>query len=93
MRTFYFQEQFDTRPFVDLDVSLMPRLLELVTMTTAQSQDLDAVFHMLRNCNCLPELFSHPSPEANARQLELKVNQLEAVIAPLRLEIDELNVP
>lgn len=33
LRTFYFTGQFDIQPFVDLHISLIPHLLELVTMT------------------------------------------------------------
>lgn len=33
LRAFYFQGEFDTRPFVDMDVALMPNVLELVTMS------------------------------------------------------------
>ena len=33
LRTFYFSGKFDTQPFLDLDIPLIPNLLELVTMT------------------------------------------------------------
>ena len=33
LRTFYFSGKFDTQPFLDFDIPLIPNLLELVTMT------------------------------------------------------------
>ena len=33
LRAFYFQGEFDIQPFIDMDIELMPNILELVTMS------------------------------------------------------------
>lgn len=83
LRDFYFQGKFDLQPFVDMDVKLMPCVLELVTRTEELvgvdqfgrgkyyevcSEHLDPIYRLVRNCH-LPELFSFPS---------LKIRKLEA---------------
>mmetsp|Transcript_7545 Transcript_7545/g.17106 ORF Transcript_7545/g.17106 Transcript_7545/m.17106 type:complete len:248 (-) Transcript_7545:365-1108(-) len=93
LRCFFFQGEFDVQPFAVMDVNLMPNVLELVTKTEIcvrededmlgsgeyheVGSDLDGVYRLLRNCH-LPELFSFPSLETKARELEAKYAMLEA---------------
>mmetsp|Transcript_8662 Transcript_8662/g.15732 ORF Transcript_8662/g.15732 Transcript_8662/m.15732 type:complete len:258 (+) Transcript_8662:84-857(+) len=39
LRAFFFRGEFDIQPFIDMDVILMPYVLELVTRTEARVQD------------------------------------------------------
>lgn len=87
LRTFYFQEYCDVQPFIGIDVVLMPKVLELVTKTEVcmlkddgqigSGKYLNCVYPLVRNCH-IPELFSFPSPESKAEELEAKIAALEA---------------
>ena len=118
LRALYFQGNFDMKPFIDLDIQLIPNLLELATMTdvcihkeqeqqgrfkrgvyvASRNGHLGSIFLLVRNCHCLPELFSFPPQEIQMRKLKeendaLKVElarmkQLEEELASLRLQTE-----
>lgn len=102
LRNFYFKDNacfedrsccFDIQPFVEMDVVLMPNVLQLVTRSEASdnqlkycdlcSGDLWATYHLIRNCH-LSELFSFARPEFKESVLEERVRALERQNADLQ---------
>lgn len=101
LRSFYFKGAYDVQPFIDMDIELMPYVLELLTRTemfvetarkyyVVDSDNLDGIYHLIRNCH-LPELFSFPSPHSQIKQLGEKNAALETDNSSLKETIDRLN--
>ena len=104
---FYFQEKFVVQPFMDMEVVLMPYVLELVTRTevcvggddgvgtgkyyTVCNGKLDGIYRLLRNCH-LPELYGFPSTESKIREFSAKNAMLEAETARQKQVINQLMV-
>lgn len=104
LRKFYFvNPDFDVLPFNEMDVVLMPYLLQLVTRTEIEKRslfqctyclsrigNLNGIFRLLRNCH-VPELFSFPSPESLLCQKNEQIKHLEVANADLKAKCESIN--
>ncbi|KAL7533379.1 hypothetical protein ACHAWF_004469 [Thalassiosira exigua] len=104
MRNFYFEtNEFDVKSFNEMDVALMPYILDLVTMTEMQedkrrlhrkprlvpNDNLNAIYRLLRNCS-LSELFSFPSTQTLLRQKDERIRQLEGGNESMKQRLKQL---
>ena len=86
LKEFYFKGQFTVESFADIDVKLIPYVLELVTMTDiciddtsvkACKGDPDGIYCLVRNC-CLDGAISSTTPkEAEIQQLKSNISAME----------------
>mmetsp|Transcript_16224 Transcript_16224/g.34286 ORF Transcript_16224/g.34286 Transcript_16224/m.34286 type:complete len:481 (-) Transcript_16224:127-1569(-) len=102
LRTFYFRGQsFDLNPFSDIDIGLIPNLLEFVTMSEVSIDDgnyvracgggsLGGIYRLLCICD-FPSLFGNPSPEIEIQRLRSEMSAMKREMECLRLENERLS--
>ncbi len=105
LRCYYFNGEFSIQPFVEMPAKFIPSALELASMSEelcgekegrlewktpvlARNSHLGGIYRIVRNYWNLQELFSFVSPEA---KLEVTIQQQEAEIAKLKLEVELIN--
>mmetsp|Transcript_1479 Transcript_1479/g.2673 ORF Transcript_1479/g.2673 Transcript_1479/m.2673 type:complete len:241 (-) Transcript_1479:79-801(-) len=99
LRAVYFQGQFDFTSFTDIDIGLIPNVLEFVTMSEvyigriyvkACEGNLDGIYRLIRNYGNLPSLFSFTSPQTEIQQLKSEMSSMKMEMEHLRLENEQL---
>jgi len=92
LKTFYFKGPFDVQPFTDMDIKLMPNVLEFVTMSVvsidgtyvkACKGDLDGIYRLIHDLN-LPGLISSTPPQ------EVELQDYKSKISAMEIELERL---